>query len=115
MKIEKLYEIFIQKKIITTDSRNVPQGSIFFALKGENFNGNAFAKTAIEKGASHVVIDEEAHVDPGDERFILVHDVLKALQQLANYHRKQLKIPFIAITGSKGKTTTKELTAKVLS
>src|SRR5436190_5765294 len=114
MKIENLYNIFTGSRVVTTDSRDVPQGSIFFALKGENFNGNAFAKMAIEKGAACVVIDEEAYRNPADERYVLVPDVLKTLQQLANYHRKQFSIPFLAITGSNGKTTTKELTARVL-
>src|SRR5205085_362451 len=85
------------------------------ALKGESFNGNAFARQALEKGAAYVIIDEESYSVPGDERYLLVSDSLKALQLLANYHRKQFNIPFIAITGSNGKTTTKELTARVLS
>ncbi len=115
MKIANLYNIYLNHRTISTDSRNIPLNSIFFALKGENFNGNPFAKSAVDKGAAFVVIDQEAYMHPGDERFILVHDVLKTLQELANFHRKQLKIPVVAITGSNGKTTTKELTTKVLS
>ena len=115
MKIENLYAIFKEQKIVTTDSRNVPGGSVFFALKGDNFNGNAYAQQALEKGAAYAVIDEQAYLPPNDLRYCLVHDVLKALQQLANYHRQQLTIPVIAITGSNGKTTTKELTARVLA
>ncbi len=115
MQLAHLYDLFLQHRVVTTDSRNVPAGSIFFALKGDNFNGNAFAKPSIEKGAAYAVIDEKAYAHPDDGRYILVPDVLKTLQQLANYHRRQLKIPFLGITGSNGKTTTKELTAKVLS
>jgi UDP-N-acetylmuramoyl-tripeptide--D-alanyl-D-alanine ligase len=109
----ELYNIFLQHPIICTDSRNCPIGSIFFALKGENFNANAFALSALEKGCSFAVVDEKEFAI--DERFILVQDVLETLQQLATHHRKQLDIMVIGITGTNGKTTTKELIASVLS
>ncbi|HET6245984.1 MAG: UDP-N-acetylmuramoyl-tripeptide--D-alanyl-D-alanine ligase [Bacteroidetes bacterium] len=107
-----LYEIFKANNTICTDTRTAKPGALFFALKGENFNGNSFAFQAIEKGCSYAVIDDPKFKK--DERFILVNDVLKALQELAAFHRKQLNIPFIGITGSNGKTTTKELIFSVL-
>jgi UDP-N-acetylmuramoyl-tripeptide--D-alanyl-D-alanine ligase len=110
--IEEIYSLYLKHPVVCTDTRNIKQDSIFFALKGANFNANTFAKEALGKGAKYSVIDEEAHYADG---CILVEDVLKTLQQLANYHRRQSKIPFIGITGSNGKTTTKELTAAVLS
>lgn len=113
MKTAVPYSIYLQHPVISTDTRNIPQGSIFFALKGANFNGNSFAKEALEKGAAYVVIDESAYQIDG--RTILVEDVLGALQQLATYHRQQLTIPVIGITGTNGKTTTKELLHAVLS
>jgi len=112
--IRELYEIFKDSPIISTDSRHIPQDSIFFALKGENFNGNLFAIDALAQGAKVAVVD-----DPGIEnvngRIIKVDDALQALQQLAIVHRQQLKIPVIGITGSNGKTTSKELIRSVLS
>jgi UDP-N-acetylmuramoyl-tripeptide--D-alanyl-D-alanine ligase len=113
MNIADLYSIYLKHPSIQTDTRNLRQGDLFFALKGPNFNGNQFAGQAIENGAAFAVIDEEAFQVPG--RTILVHDVLESLQQLAKHHRQQFSIPFIAITGSNGKTTTKELIHAVLS
>ena len=124
--IETLYQLFLQCNGVTTDSRNCPQDSLFIALKGENFNGNAFAAKALEAGCKYAVIDEAAFLPNGDARYILVDNCLQTLQRLANYHRRQLGtpipttsldvgIPIIGITGTNGKTTTKELTAAVLS
>lgn len=111
--IEALYELYQQYPSVQTDTRKLRPGDIFFALKGPNFNGNSFAKQAIEKGATRVVIDEKEFEIPGQT--FLVPDVLTVLQELALHHRKQFSIPFIAITGSNGKTTTKELIHAVLS
>jgi len=111
--IEEIYNIYLQHPSVQTDTRKLKAGDIFFALKGPNFNGNSFAKQAIESGAACVVIDEKEYEIPG--KTFLVPDVLSALQQLALHHRKQFDIPFIAITGSNGKTTTKELIHAVLS
>ena len=99
-------------RAITTDSRDCPKGSIFFALKGETFNGNAYAASALEKGCAYAVIDEAEYA--ADDRYIVVPDVLTTLQQLANEHRKALGTPIVGITGTNGKTTTKELVATVL-
>jgi UDP-N-acetylmuramoyl-tripeptide--D-alanyl-D-alanine ligase len=112
MKIEELYTLYLQNPSIQTDTRKLKKGDLFFALKGPSFDGNEFAAKAIEAGASYAIID-----DPGYamDRTILVDDVLKTLQDLAYHHRLQFDIPFIAITGSNGKTTTKELIHAVLS
>lgn len=109
----QLYSIFLEHPIICTDSRVCPMGSLFFALKGDYFNANAFALSALEKGCSYAVVDEAEFAI--DERFILVDNVLESLQQLASYHRKQVGTTIIGITGTNGKTTTKELIASVLT
>ena len=111
--MEKLYAFFLEHPQVQTDTRALKKGEIFFALKGPHFNGNLYAKKALESGAAGVVIDEPIGIE-GDHIF-LVQDVLQTLQQLALHHRKQFNIPFIAITGSNGKTTTKELIHAVLS
>ena len=108
-----LYKKFLDSKVITTDSRDCPEGSIFFALKGDTFNGNAYAKAALDKGCAYAVIDEAQYAE--DDRYIVVDDVLTTLQQLAREHRRALGTPIIGITGTNGKTTTKELIATVLS
>ena len=114
MEISKLYNIFEQHPVVTTDSRDCPEGSIFFALKGASFNGNAFAQKAIDAGCAYAVVDEKEYAPEGDERFILTDDCLGTLQRLANYHRRHLGTKIIGITGTNGKTTTKELVATVL-
>lgn len=108
-----LYDIFKKSGKISTDTRKITRDSVFFALKGDRYNANEFAQQAIEKGAAYAVVDEAKWVK--DDRFILVRDVLQSLQQLARHHRDQLKIPVIALTGSNGKTTSKELLKAVLS
>lgn len=111
--VDRLYLRYQETKGVFTDTRQVIKGGMFFALKGPHFNGNTFAEEALKQGARYAVVDEAEHSKDG--RFILVPDVLKALQELALHHRRQLSIPFIAITGSNGKTTTKELVNAVLS
>jgi UDP-N-acetylmuramoyl-tripeptide--D-alanyl-D-alanine ligase len=110
--VEKIYAQFLKHPSVCTDTREIKKGSIFFALKGENFNGNKFASQALENGCAMVVVDEGEYAI--DERCIVVQDVLSSLQQLANHHRKQLKACVIGITGSNGKTTSKELINAVL-
>jgi len=112
MKLEQLHQLFLESSGVSTDTRNIKQNALFFALKGVNFNGNTFAHQALKSGAKYVVIDEV--VSPANERFILVDNVLETLQALANFHRKHLGLPIIALTGSNGKTTTKELIHAVL-
>ena len=114
MDISELYSIFKEHPTVTTDSRDCPEGSIFFALKGASFNGNAFAKNALAGGCAYAVVDEKEYAEDGDGRYIVVDDCLKALQQLANRHRRELGTKIVGITGTNGKTTTKELTAAVL-
>ena len=116
--LESLYEKFLSTPLppdqrVSTDTRNITPGSLFFALKGERFNANAFAAEALDKGATYVVIDEPAY--RSDERCLLVDDVLTTLQDLARYHRQQLAIPVLGINGTNGKTTTKELIYAVLN
>ncbi len=113
MEIKEIYNLFKEcNSIVCTDTRQIFKGSIFIALRGDNFNGSKFAKEALEKGCKYAIID-----DPGlktNDKIILVNDSLKTLQELANFHRKQFRIPVIAITGTNGKTTTKELISTVL-
>lgn len=114
MNIEKLYSLYLRAGMVSTDTRNIPIKSLYFALKGANFNGNEFAAQAIASGASFAIVDEKQYED--ENNFIYyVEDALITLQKLAQYHRSQLKIPVIALTGSNGKTTTKELITSVLS
>ena len=113
MDITPIYSLYLAHPTISTDTRNIENGCIFFALKGPNFNANSFAQEALNKGAAYVVIDDSTFKI--SEKCILVDDVLTTLQQLAKHHRQQLKIPVIAIVGSNGKTTTKELITSVLS
>jgi UDP-N-acetylmuramoyl-tripeptide--D-alanyl-D-alanine ligase len=118
MTLEHLYEIYLRHPSIRTDTRQLRHGDLFFALKGPNFNGNAFAARALELGAAYVILDETpAQLPPPytADQLILVDDVLTTLQQLALHHRRQFDIPFIAITGSNGKSTTKELIHAALS
>lgn len=113
MDIKNLYQNYLKTGKVSTDTRDIAAGSVFFALKGDRFNANEFAKEALEKGACCAVVDEEKYAT--DDRFILVDNALKALQQLARYHRDQVTIPVIGLTGSNGKTTSKELLNAVLS
>ncbi len=113
MKIEELYSLYSQHYLVDTDTRNIRQNTIYFALKGANFNGNLFAQEALDKGAIYSIVDEEEYAT--SSKIILVDDVLKTLQNLASFHRQELNIPIIGLTGSNGKTTTKELINIVLS
>ncbi len=110
--IEELYKLFQRHPVVCTDTRNIKPGSLYFALKGANFNANEFAAAAIKSGCAYAIIDEEKYYS---DKCVLVPDVLQCLQKLANHHRKQFVFPILSITGSNGKTTTKELTAAVLS
>lgn len=113
MKIEKLYELFLASDGISTDTRKLVPNTLFFALRGDNFNGNQFAQQALDEGCSYAIVDEPQSVQ--SDRFIQVESVLKTLQDLARHHRRQFNIPVLGITGSNGKTTTKELIGAVLS
>ena len=110
---EQLYQIFKKHRSICTDSRRVSKDSIFFALKGDNFDGNAYAENALHLGCAYAVVDDPKVVS--SDKFLLVKDALKALQDLAAFHRRTIKIPIVAITGTNGKTTTKELVSSVLA
>ncbi len=112
--IKEIYSIFKKSSGISTDTRSIKENSIYFALKGPSFNGNDFAREALEKGAKLSVVDDES-LDGISDRMILVKDSLESLQKLAIYHREKLNIPFVGLTGSNGKTTTKNLIEKVLS
>ncbi len=113
MEIQKLYQVFRKCGMVSTDSRNLPDGCLFVALKGEKFDGNAYALDALGKGAGYALVSDKGL--PDDDRLICVDDTLKTLQDLAQHHRRQFDIPVVAITGSNGKTTTKELVSAVLS
>ena len=114
--IEALYSIYTKHPSVVTDTRKLKLGDLYFALKGPNFNGNVFALQALEQGAAYAIVDEEIpNSSAFQERILFVDDVLTTLQALAKYHRQQFNIPFIAITGSNGKTTTKELVYAVLA
>ncbi|KOY50643.1 UDP-N-acetylmuramoyl-tripeptide--D-alanyl-D-alanine ligase [Polaribacter dokdonensis] len=113
MEIEKLYALYAEHFLVDTDTRNIRKNTMFFALKGDNFNGNTYAEEALKLGANYAIVDEFVYQTKAN--IILVDNVLKTLQQLANYHRKQLKAKIIGLTGSNGKTTTKELIYAVLS
>ena len=113
MNIEQLYKLFLQFPTISTDTRKITKDCLFFALKGDNFNGNSYAKQALEKGAAFAIVDEKEYAN--ENHIILVDDTLKSLQELASFHRKQSKAKVISLTGSNGKTTTKELINAVLS
>jgi len=112
MTITALYKIFLAYPNVCTDSRKIEKGCLFFALKGENFDGNQFGEQALKLGAAYAIADDKTL--PDNDKIIIVDDVLKTLQELAHHHRKQFEIPVIAITGSNGKTTTKELISAVL-
>ena len=114
MDIASLYRIYQEHPVVTTDSRKCPSGSMFFALRGDTFNGNQYARQALEQGCAVAVVDDGSVVPPGDARFVLVDDVLSTLQQLAAWHRRQWGGPVVQVTGTNGKTTTKELLAAVL-
>ena len=113
--LETLYHCFAQSRGITTDTRRCEAGMMFVALRGENFDGNSYASKALEMGCSYVVIDNPCYAVEDDARVLLVEDSLKALQQLARHHRRQLGTPIVGLTGTNGKTTTKELVAAVLA
>jgi UDP-N-acetylmuramoyl-tripeptide--D-alanyl-D-alanine ligase len=113
MQIEQLYKLFLAHPSVQTDTRKLKKDDLYFALKGPNFNGNLFAQQALDAGAAYTIVDEDIPV--ADEKIIKVEDVLTTMQLLAKHHRQQFNIPFIAVTGSNGKTTTKELLHEVLS
>lgn len=113
MQISELYDLFLKYPVVTTDTRECPEGSLFFALRGVNFNGNDFARQALDNGCAYAVVDDPRLA--GEAHMVLVDDVLQTLQQLAAHHRRVLRTPIVQITGTNGKTTTKELTTAVLT
>ena len=115
MDIKQLYAVYQAHPVVTTDSRSCPEGSIFIALKGASFDGNKFAAAALEKGCSYAVVDEKEYNVEGDDRYILTDDCLTTFKELAREHRRQFNIPVVGITGTNGKTTTKELVSAVLA
>lgn len=115
MDIAIIYQYFLKCSGVSIDTRTIQENQLFVALRGENFNGNIYAKKAIESGARFVLVDDEKYYDPNNEAYVLVENSLKTLQLLAMHHRKQFNIPVLAITGTNGKTTTKELIASVLN
>ena len=115
METSALYQLYRQQQVVTTDSRHCPEGSIFIALKGASFDGNRFAEAALQQGCAYAVVDNPAYCPQGDARYILVPDCLTAYKELAREHRRQFQIPVIGITGTNGKTTTKELVSAVLA
>ena len=115
MDIKELYDLYLQHPCITTDSRNCPKDSIFLALKGASFDGNKFAKAALEKGCAYAIIDEPPYAEADNDRLILVDDCLKTFKEIAREYRRNFQIPVIGITGTNGKTTTKELVSAVLA
>ncbi len=115
MDISELYQIYQAHPVITTDSRDCPEGSIFLALKGASFDGNKFADMALEKGCAYVIVDEKEYAKEGDERYILVDDCLTTFKQLAREHRRHFDIPVVGITGTNGKTSTTEMTSEMLT
>lgn len=115
MDIKELYALYRRCSCVTTDSRHCPENSLFIALKGASFDGNRFAAQALEKGCSYAVVDEPQYAVAGDARYIVVTDALTTYKELAREHRRQFDIPVIGITGTNGKTTTKELVSAVLA
>lgn len=113
MTMKELHALFLEHPTISTDTRKITENCLFFALKGPNFNGNAFAQEALNKGAAYAIIDQEEFKT--SDRLLLVDDVLATLQQLSTYHRNHSKAKVISLTGSNGKTTTKELINAVIS
>jgi len=113
MNIQEIHNLFLKCQSLSIDTRKIEKGSMFFAIKGENFDANTFAKEALDLGALYVVIDNESYFI--DDRTILVNNSLETLQELSKFHRNYLKLPIVALTGSNGKTTTKELINVVLS
>ncbi|MBQ4285290.1 MAG: UDP-N-acetylmuramoyl-tripeptide--D-alanyl-D-alanine ligase, partial [Bacteroidales bacterium] len=113
--MNKLYSLFLECGCVSTDTRTIKGGELFFALKGENFDGNAYALKALEAGAAYAVVNKGSQFDGASERIVAVPDTLKALQALAREHREKCGVPVIGLTGTNGKTTTKELIRSVLA